>query len=240
MGSSFILAFTLQPRTGAHFQRGGWIVKRLLLCLVLLGSLVAIPGSALAWPPFVVFTFHSDPSDPLRTTSTGWFQAPGDIPLRYGFSWNRQIPALDFWWQTQHWTSGNAIMSFVIEDDRYDALDGWRLDGGLENLYGDWLDGLSPLGNDLDHNFDFTMSSGSSIFSKGAGGGPFFVGTTYTCTMNYVNPTSHGSYYTATGTFYVTYDVPAPSQAPGIPEPSPLALVILGVGAVIIGKRSPK
>jgi hypothetical protein len=217
-------------------------VKRLLLYFVLVAC-VAVPTTARAWPAFAVFTFNSDPLDPIRATNTGWFSVPQSVSIRYDMIWN-SYAGMDFWWQGQHWTSSNSMMSFFgLAAPIYNDVGGWRLDGGQENLFGNWLFGESPLGNNLDHPFDFTMSSGSTISDKGGGGGgPYVLGETYTCTMWYVNPTAshhaaNGSYYIATGTFYLTNDLPAPSQEPGVPEPSSLALIAVGVGAIIVGRR---
>jgi len=121
---------------------------------------------------------------------------------------------------------------------------GWRLDGGLENIGGDILFGGAAVGNDLDHLFDFRMAT-SDNWDKEPYGGHFVLGETYTTIMNYVNPTTshhaaNGSYYIATGTFYLTDEQPAPSSAPGIPEPSSLALVVLGLGAVAATRRSTR
>jgi len=90
--------------------------------------------------------------------------------------------------------------------------------------------------------FDFAMESGDVFYPKGGGGGPFLLGPTYTCTMRYVNPTTsnhaaNGSYYIATGTFYMTDDQPAPSQPPGAPEPSTPVLITLGLAAVGFARR---
>jgi len=220
-----------------HSTRGVGTVKRALFFLILCCFCIPLPNSASAWPAFVVFTFQTDPLDPLGATSTGWFRAPGDVPIRYDFEANANVIEMDFWWQTQHWTSQNAMLSFFYINS-LGAIGGWRLDGGLENLHGDILYGDAPVGNDLDHLFDFAAGSGSAISSKGAGGGPPIFGETYACIMNYVNPTTsqhaaNGSNYIATGTYYFTDDQPGPPAAPGIPEPSSLSLLILGLSSLI-------
>jgi len=218
-------------------------VKRVLLFLLLLFSIL-LPTSASAWPTFVVFTYYADPLDPLGGTSTGWFRTPGDVPIRYDFTANRYIPDMDFWWQAQHWTRENAMLGFFGINNWLGQIGGWRLDGGLENIGGDILFGGAAVGNDLDHLFDFRMAT-SDNWDKEPYGGHFVLGETYTTIMNYVNPTTshhaaNGSYYIATGTFYLTDEQPAPSSAPGIPEPSSLALVVLGLGAVAATRRSTR
>jgi hypothetical protein len=50
------------------------------------------------------------------------------------------------------------MMSYAAAAWPYnDAIGSIMIDGGLENLHGDYLFGGAPLGNALDHLFDFRM-----------------------------------------------------------------------------------
>jgi len=229
-----VLRFGLHPpRTALTSNVGVGTVKRLLLCQTLLCcSLLSAPRTASAqlWYGWIVFTFHADPFDPLGGTGTGWFYVDEDRAGRPRFEEARQV---DFWWQAQHWTNANTVgmkyVDFIYLPPVTDALVDWGLWGGTEEEY--------LWGNALEHDFDF------SITKPGAATGPFDIGETFPITMDYVNPTaSHhaasGQSYIANGTFYFTDQQPPPSQGPAIPEGSSLALLALGVGALIVAKRA--
>jgi len=199
-------------------------VKRILLCLLLLVTFLAPTRAAatLYAPWWVVFTFTADPLDPLGGTSTGWHYLPDDTG-----SFTRPVSdegAIDFWWQAHHWTAVNTLSETLREPPPLDSYS-WWIDGGPEGNF--------IVGNLLDRDFDFEIKGGTDS--------PEF-GQIYTASMVYVNPTAshnaaNGTYYIATGTFYLTNQQPPAASPPGVPEPSSLALLALGVGAVIAGKR---
>jgi len=112
-------------------------VKRLLLLFLIISTWIALPRTASAWPGFVVFNFQADPLDPLGGTGGGWFATPGSISIRFDMAWNENV-SMDFWWEAQHWTGSNSMLS-IVELDQFHNIGGWRLDGGLENLGGDIL-----------------------------------------------------------------------------------------------------
>ena len=217
-----------RPRTASHSRRGVGIVKRLLLCLMLLCACISAPGTAHAWMGWVVFTFSADPLDPLGGTSTGWLAIPkSDSNGRPHWA----SGPIDFWWQAQHWTTDNTVGSTWIDWYPYvpggEALLSWSLSGGPEEEY--------LWGNSFSHDFDFNLGGKSPC-------GPFNIGEILTASMGYVNPTAsrfaaNGQYYVSIGSFYFTDQQPAPSEPPGASEPGSVGLAVLGIVALAMGGR---